>query len=822
MKRLILAGLRGNHRRMLLAAAATLIGAAFVACTLVLGDTLRANVDRQIVGNAAKVTAVAVTDNQLRPLSPDALERVKALPGVESADGMISGDLSVLGADGRPRRDAPVGFSVTMRTNLSGGRAPTNDHEVVLADHTAADLGKQIGQKVAVLDYAGGHPRLFTVVGTVDVKGQGNFALRGAMGFTESAARSVTGETGFAEIDVAGGDATTLVPAMREAIGNGPFQVADGLTFARDQASRSGIDPAVLGTALVMFAIVALLVSAFVIYNTFTILVTQRTRELALARCLGASRGQVFGGVLAESLIIGACASTAGSALGAVVARLSLPIINAFGGGIAAEALTVTPATLLTSFVAGTAATVGAALVPARSATATRPVSALNAGQELAAVGRLGRRRAAVGAVLYALCALFTSGGLLSGHGQSSLVAVALGGILAFLGTVAFGPALVRGLVRSVGKPLRRLLGVSARLAVDNAVRKPRRSATTALALVIGITLTTGVTVITGSLSSSVDAGISQALPADFLVQRPGATTGPAIPREVADRFRTEPDATVTEVRESPVVTADGQSMLSTLEGALTPEVISGSLEGVRTGGVALRPERADELGVRVGDTLTFRVGDEQIGRTVTAIVSGPVVPRMIVSPETFDSLFPGTGDSLILVDFPVEKAPAEARDVVNEATASFPTARIISTYDAHDQLEQTLGQITSFVTGLLVLAIVISLLGISNTMTLSVIERTRETALLRALGLPVSKIRAMLTAEAFMLGIAGGAIGVVLGTVFGAAAAHVINENVSVTVPFATIAALVLGAGVAGVLSSLLPTARASRVSVMAALANE
>lgn len=821
MKRLLLANLRGNYRRMLLAALATLLGSAFVAGTLVLGDTLQATVDSQVVGNAAKMSAVATTDNQLRPLPAESLGRIAGLPGVRQADGMVSGDVTVLGADGRPRRDAPVGFSTTLRTTLSGGRLPAAG-ETVLADQTATALGVQIGGTVAVLDFAGGQPRQFRVSGTVNVRGQGDFSLHGAMGFTEADARVVTGKTGYAEIDVAGADPAALVPAMRTAIGNGPYRVVDGQDFAREQAAGSGVDPVVLRAGLVLFAIVALFVAGFVIYNTFIILVAQRTRELALTRCLGASRGQVFRAVLAESAIVGAVASLLGSALGVGVAWLLMPIVNSLGGAVAMDSLSVGPGALLLSFAAGTLATVGAALVPAWVATATKPVSALTAGQEPSAGGKLGWVRRVFAAGLSVAGLLAALAGLTGGNGQSGLVLVGLGGILVFLGTVAAGPALVRILVRAAGFPLRRALGVPGRLAAGNALRKPRRSATTALALVIGITLTAGITVITSSLESSVDVGIGQALPADFLIQRPGANNGPVIPRAVAGQLQAAPGAVVTEVREAPAVAKDGETMVSTLAGAIRPKVLSGSLDGLRDGGVALRPERAQDLGVRAGDTVGFRIGDRTVTMPVAAVVTGPVVPRMIVSPDRFDALFPGTGDALVLVDFATETSPADARAVVDAATAAFPTARVTSTYDAHDQLAQTLGQVTSFVTALLALAIVISLLGISNTMTLSVLERTRETAVLRALGFPIARIRGMLTTEALLLGLIGGVLGVVLGTAFGLAAAHVINTRITLSVPWGVLIALVAGAGAAAALASLLPTRNATRVSVVAALADE
>lgn len=822
MRRLVLAGLRAYGRKLLLVGVATLVGTAFLAATLIVSDTLRANVERTVVGGAARLDVVVATSNRLVPLSDDILDRVRAVQGVRSAEGLVKGDVTVLGPSGRPLNDVPVGFSVTARTDVVAGRMPGSDGEVLLAEQTADLMGSGVGARVTLLDARSGQPREYVVSGLAGVAGQGDLALRGGVGLTASAASTVTGGSGFSEIHVRGDDPEALRASVAAVLGDGPFTAVTGRQYAEAQAAGSGLDPAVLATGLTMFALVALLVAGFVIQNTFRILVGRRIRELALARCMGASRSQVFAAVLVEAALVGVVASLLGSAAGVLAARALLPLVTVSGAAIPADVVTVSPMSVLVAFAAGSLATAAAAVLPASIATRVPPVAALRQAVGIPASAVPVRRivfglALGLAGVSCAVIALISDGRLYP------LVLVGLGGCLFFGGVVLLGPVIVGPLARVVGLPFARLLGAPGRLAVANAVRNPTRAATTVLALVIGIGLTTGVSVITRSLESSVTVGAAQAVPADYLISPPGTGPDSVIDPVVYDTLRSRPEVSaVTRVRESGVLAGGDPTQLSTIAGALTPTIVTGAPAPWGSGDLALRPERAAELGVGVGDMVEIVVAERSVPMTVVALITGETVPRMVVGEDYFDTLFPGRGDAAVLVSFAAGVAPDASRAIVDQATTQDPTARVLSTYDARERVATNLGQATALVSALLGLAVLISLIGVTNTLTLSVLERTQESAMLRALGLSASGLRRMFTAEALVFGLVGGLVGTALGAGFGAVAAQVINSRVVVTVPWDLIGMLVVGAGLAAVLASVLPARQATRVPVVAALAHD
>ncbi|ANY06993.1 hypothetical protein AFB00_12595 [Pseudonocardia sp. HH130630-07] len=790
MRRLLLAALRAHGRKLLLAGLATFIGTAFVAGTLVVSDTLRANVERTVVAGAARIDVVAAATSRLSPLTGEGLQRIRETGGVRSAEGLVTGDVSVLGDDGRPVREQPAGFSVTVRTDVVAGRAPATDGEVLLAEQTSRVLGKGVGSTVAILDSASGEPRRFVVSGLAGVAGQGDLVLRGGVGMTPGVAARMTGTTGFSEIYVRGDDPAALVPRVAAALDGAPATVTTGREYAEAQAAGSGLDPEVLGTGLLMFALVAMLVAVFVIQNTFTILLGRRTRELALARCVGASRRQVFGSVLAEALVMGAAAAALGTLAGIGAVYAVVPLIQVSGAAVPVSVVTVTPVTVLVASLTGVLATVAAAVLPARAATRVPPVAALRrAVDDRVPAGPPGRT--AGGIALGVLGLLCTGFALLSDGRLYPLVLVGVGGALFFGGVVLLGPVVVGPLVAVVGRPLGRLFGVPGRLAVANAARSPARAATTVLALVVGITLTTGVSVITRSLEASVAVGASRLVPADYLVSPPGTGPGSVIARGVYDDLRRDAAVTaVTRVRESRVTTAGGPAQLSTMEGTLTPAAAA----ALGPGRVALRPERAAELGTGVGGTITVVVDGRPVPLVVDALVTGEAVPRMIVGNAFFESLFPGRGDAAVLAGFAPDLPAGQSRAIVDRATAQDPTVRIVSTLDVRERVAANFGQATALISALLALAVLVSLVGVANTLTLSVLERTRESAMLRALGLAASGLRTMLTAEALVFGVAGGLLGTLLGSGFGIAAARVIDDRVVVDLPWGLMALLVGG----------------------------
>ncbi|MDA2812168.1 FtsX-like permease family protein [Nocardiopsis sp. RSe5-2] len=827
--RTTLAGLRAHKARLAMAALATVLGVAFTAGTLVLGDTLRADAERTVTANTADVDVAVLATSGLRELPQEAVDELAALDGVERAQGAVEGQATLLGADGRPLRQKPVAASVTLRTSLAEGRAPGADDEVALAASTAEDAGAAVGDTVGVLD-ARGRQRDMTVTGLVDTRGEGTMALRGAAVFTLPSAKAVTGKAGYAGIYVtsSGPAPEDLRADVAAAVGEGGREVLTGREWADAKAAGSGVDPALLSAGLAVLALVSLLVSGLVIGNTFGILVAQRKRELALLRCVGASRSQVFGGVLAESAALGAAASVLGAAAGVGAGYAAVPLLRAFGSDIPFSVVTVTPQTLAISLAAGLAVTVGAAALPAHAATRVPPVAALNSTREREG-GRFGSVRGVLGLSAAATGAGATAAAVpVLGAGPTALTTVVAGGMVLFLGLVALGPVLVRPAVAVVGFLPRRLFGTPGRLAVANARRNPRRAATTAVALAVGVTLMSGVSVATESFSASVGKGVEHALPVDFIVTAPGTAEQAQIPPEVVERLQgTDGIAEIGAQREA-VVELDGKEagLASVVPGGPfeEPVVVAGvDPEQMGRGQVAVTPERAEEFGLGVGDTVSAATGD---GRTVdlevAAIVRASPYPPFSMAPEAFTALFGERGYGALMINTDPGLSPEEGRAAVEAGTEDHPAVSITGTDDARRQLEATLSNLVMIVGGLLALSVLVSLVGIANTMSLSVVERTRESALLRALGVTRRQLGRMLTVEALVLGAVGACTGAVVGGVYGLAAITAMRADAVPAVPVGQLAVIVVGSGLAAMAAAALPARRAGRTSIAASLAGE
>ncbi|MDA2807828.1 ABC transporter permease [Nocardiopsis suaedae] len=827
MWRTTLAGLRAHKARLAMAALATVVGAAFTVGTLVLGGTLRADAERTVTANTADVDVAVLTSSGLRKLPQETVDDLAALDGVERAQGVVEGQATLLGADGRPLSQKPVAASVTLRTSTVEGSAPEADHEVALAASTADDAGAGVGDTVGVLD-AQGRPREMTVTGLVDTRGEGSMALRGAAVFTLPTAKAVTGEADYAGIYItsSGPAPEDLRADVAAAMGGGGEEVLTGRQWADAKAAGSGVDPALLSAGLAMLGLVSLLVSGLVIFNTFSILVAQRKRELALLRCVGAARSQVFGSVLAESAALGAAASVVGAALGVAAGYAAVPVLRAFGSDIPYSVVAVTPLTIAVGLAAGVAVTVGAAAVPAHAATRVPPVAALNSTREREG-GRFGSVRGVLGLLAAAAGAGASAAAVPAlGPGAAALSTVVVGGMLFFLGLVALGPMLVGPAVLVVGFLPRRLFGTPGRLAVANARRAPRRAATTAIALAVGVTLMSGVSVAAESFEASVNKGVEQALPVDFMVTAPGTAEQAQIPPGVVERLRgTDGVAEIGAQREA-VVELDGKEagLASVVPGGPfeEPVVVEGARpDAMGPGQIAVTPDRAEEFGIGVGDTVGVATGD---GRTaeleVAAVVRASPYPPFSMTGEGFTALFGERGYGALMINTDPGLSPEEGRAAVEAGTEEYPAVSITGTDDARRQLEEALSNLVMIVGGLLALSVVVSLIGIANTMSLSVVERTRESAVLRALGVTRRQLGRMLTVEALVLGAVGACTGAAVGGLYGLAVITAMRADAVPAVPVGQLALVVAGSGLAAMAAAVLPARRAGRTSIAASLA--
>ncbi|WP_327584857.1 FtsX-like permease family protein [Nonomuraea sp. NBC_00507] len=827
MLKTALAGLRAHRLRLLLTSLAIMLGVGFIAGTFVLNDTIQAGFSQRVTADAAKVDVAVLPKDPGGVLSEKILERVRAVEGVTEAQGLIREPAPLLGKDGKVVGSVPTSAVSIVRGPLdrtaivSGSSPGTDDQAAVLDENTAKAQKLQIGDTITVLDGSQSQHR-FKLVGLLDPGVDQELAYTGVVGFTPATAQRMTGAKGYREIDVAGPSAR-LKQLVAAAVG-GAAVVKTGDELAADLASAAGFEMRTLTVGLLLFGAVAMMVAALVIYNTFGILVAQRTREMALLRCIGATRRQVFGSILLESVAVGLIASASGLVIGYGLAVLTLAVLGALDAPLPTDAaVTLAPATIAIGLAVGLVVTVCAALLPARSATRVPPVAALRTQVEEQTY-RTGVLRWLF-AALFLLAGMGTTGfgvwGMQPGEPPTLFVVMA-GGALTFLAVLILGPVLVKPLSAAVGWIPARLFGVPGRLALDNSARNPSRAATTTVALTIGVTLMTLLSVLSASTRVSVWSKLDEQFPVDYMLATQGREAG--VPRSVAEELRGKPElASVLQVRRTPIKVGDRRYDIGTYHGTVTPEVVAGSTTGMSTGEVALLDYAAEELGVTVGGTVHARTDlAGTVPLRVVAVLKGEnsTLPALTVAEQPFDTYFDRLPDSSVMINIR-DGVPAErARAVVEAAVAAHPTVQLASSTEIRGQFEETLDMLLMIVTGLLGLAILISLLGIANTLSLSVHERTRESALLRALGLTRPQLRRMLFIEALVLGLIGALVGVVLGGVFGWAAVMAMLDGAVLSVPVPQIALFVVLSGVAGVVAAVLPARRAARASIVGALA--
>lgn len=845
MLKTTLAGLRAHRLRLLLTSVAITLGVGFITGTFVLTDALQAGVTQAVAASADKVdvavrpsTATPTRDG--RPLIPrDVLERVRSAPGVADAQGVVTGVAPLLGKDGKALGSlATAGISISTgrlnRANVVDGTTPSAADEAVLDENTATTRGFAVGDTITVLDHRE-RRHTFRLVGLIDVGVQQELAVRGAVGFTAETALRMTGVTGYSEINVLaaeGVSADRLRQAVRTAAG-ADYPVITGEELAAQLAKENRVNSRILTTILLAFGMVAMLVAALVIYNTFNILVAQRIRELALLRCIGASRGQVFGSVLLEALVVGAIASVAGLLAGYGLGAGAITAFDAVDLGLPPGAFTLEPRTIVIAFATGLLVTVAAALLPARAATRARPVAALSTRTEEPTF-RVGVLMCVTAAVLILLGGGLTAYGIATGPGETPLMIVAAGGVLVFLAVLVIGPVIVRPLSAFVGWLPRRLFGVPGRLAVDNSRRNPRRAATTTIALTVGVGLMTLISVVTDSSRAWLTQRLEQEFPTDYYVtaqfRGDRAQREMTVPRAIAADLRTRPEiGLVTEVRRTTaeIQGAPGEvGMVSAqaLGTALRPQVTAGDLDGFTSGTAAVQADIAERRRLGVGDTVTVQVrGGRSVDLRIVAVIKSEVLtlPGLLVPETDFTRYFGERDDTQILVKAKEGADLTAARQAVEAAAQPYPTAQVVSAAELRKEFHSVLDILLLIVAGLLALSVIISLLGIANTLALSVHERTRESALLRALGLNRPQLRRMLSIEALILGVVGALIGVALGIVFGWAVVRVQAANVALVVPIGKVLALVAASAVAGVISAVLPARRAARGSIVGAIAS-
>ncbi len=842
--------------RLLLSALAVLLSVAFVAGSLIFSDTVTRTFDRLFASTSADVT-VEPRDDLKSSVPTGAVQTVPAsLAGKLSGLGGVSTARAEVGVenitvvDSKNKNVGPTTGAPTIATDwyptdrspvkLTSGHAPRGAHEALLDEDTADKKHVKIGDTLTVLAQPGTFKVEIVGIATFRTTNPG-----AALVFLDSrtAATQLLGSADRAtsiEVDAAKGvpDAE-LKSRVTAALGTGAsYDVKTADEQAKSAAEDLGGFLDVIKYVMLGFAGIAVLVGVFLIVNTFSMLIAQRTRELGLLRALGADRRQVRRSVLTEAVLLGLVGSTLGLAAGIGLAAGLIKLMGAFGMNLKTTEMVIGWGTPVVAYVVGVGVTFVAAYLPARRASTVSPMAAL-ADAEIAGVGRPLRTRAVVGSVVGALGAAALVGCVSSSKTSSAASLLGLGVVLTLIATVIAGPLLVRPVIRVLGAAFPALFGSIGRMSQRNALRNPRRTGATAAALMVGLALVGGMSVASASMSKSFDEQIDKTLGADFVIQNTNFTP---FSQEVVDKVRgTEGVGLVVRQRFAPlaVTLPDGKRVKTTAAGyddqvddvAHVTYAQGNSAAALAPGSIGMDVDFARDHDVKVGSVLPVEFpGDRRTELKVGALTDQDSADGfgmqggLFFGIATVEKYVPGGQDSALYVNAAGGTSADQLRSRLDRTLEPYPQVQVRDLADYKKLVHDQIAVLLYLVYALLGLAIIIAVLGVVNTLALSVVERTREIGLLRAIGLARRQLRRMIRLESVVIAVFGAVLGLALGLVWGVCTQQVLalQGMKALAVPWTTIVAVVIGSALVGIVAALLPALRASRMNVLAAIAHE
>jgi len=834
--------------RLVLTMASIALGVAFLAGTLVLTSTMGLAFDQlfgkiasgtdAVVRTEAPYTSTEGVGTDRGPIDASVLDRVRSVDGVRAAEGSVRGYALLTDSHGHAVTTvggAPTnGYNMPADEELRGdvellsGRAPANGHEVAIDATSAEDHDIPVGSTIDVLFQ--GPAQQFTVVGTVGY-GDGVKNLGGTTSafFDTATAQQVLGSPGmFDTIDVSaepGVSQAALARRLSAVVPQGAEAVT-GATVAKENADATKANFKIVGIVLGTFAAIALFVGSFIIWNTFTMTVTQRSREIALLRAIGARRRQVLNSLLVEAVLLGVVASAIGVGLGVLVAKGLQALMGAVGLALPFTALHIEARSIWVPIVVGTLVTVMAALVPARRATRVLPVEALRdstPGAEKPSV-----RRTAIGTTVLAAGVAGMLGAL---YGGASMLVFGIGLLAVMVGVMVALPVVVRPLASAIAAPLR-LRGMPGELAKQNATRNPRRTAATAAALMIGLTLVVSMGVFASSLKASFGDVIAEQTNADLFVATSSASA-PGFSPAAVDAVREVPgvDAVSANGWGEARFEGEGSSFSavdpSTAEQVMNLHVSQGSVADLGDDGVVVAESVAAAHGWSIGDPVTAEFAASGKHRLhVVGVYDGKgLIGDDYVLSVAQQNAFAGPQlVSTALVTVEDGFAPTAVQDDIAAALGDHPDAQVLDQRGFERVAGGFIDGLLTFVTVMLALAVLIALLGIVNTLALSVFERTRELGLLRAVGMTRGQVRAMVRWESAVISLIGAVSGAGLGIGIGLALSQALKDEgiKAISIPVAQIAVYVVLAAAAGVVAAIGPARSAARVDVLKAVVTD
>jgi putative ABC transport system permease protein len=854
MWRATLKGIAAHKLRLVLTAISVVVAVSFISGTYVLTDTVKgtfsslfSDLNRGVDLRVAATTGFGNGDDAA-PMPAAVADQVAAVDGVSYAEGSVLyffGDVRTADGERVSRASAP-----TIITNANGhpelsafsyreGRAPTAPDEVAIDVSSADRAHLQVGDTITVT--GAGAPVPVHVVGLLGFGDADDLAGATVTVFAPATAQQLADRVGQWDAVQAkvepGADRDIVLARVQESLdANAPgrYQVITGEANARRQTADVGKVVDTVNRFLLAFGFIALFVGAYIIVNTFSIIVSQRQRELALLRALGASGWQVLVSVVAESLAVGLVASALGLLAGIGIAALLKALLAAGGLDAPAGALTILPRTVLVAFATGTLVTVAAALAPALRAARVAPLAAIR--ETEAAAVRQPRVRTVVGAALGLLGLASMGLGLADVGPIRHLVEIAAGAGLVLLGVSLLAALVARPGASAIGAPLPRLRGVQGVLARQNSMRSARRTASTASALMIGLSLVTVVLILAASLTRTVNRIVDDTFLADLSVRADQVQPfSPSLGDRLAQlpevgmvgRYRFDSWQVGRDPQDERKAAVDGVDPAA-IDVVYRLDVRDFDPQAFAAGGVVVSADEAADRGIHVGDQLAVTYAST--GHAVVPVVGiyhqRGFTSAYVLALDTFRRNFPQLDVDALLF---LKAAPGVSVDrlrtaVAGVVSADYPDLHVEDRAEYQQAQRDQVDQVLFIFIAMLFFSVIIAVIGVTNTLALSIFERTREIGLLRAVGMVRGQLRSMVRWEAVIMAIFGALLGLVLGTFFGYALVQAFGPLgfvLDFVVP-PTIFVVIVAAFVLGLIAAVFPARRAARLDVLAAIATD
>lgn len=847
--RLTIRGVLARKFRILLTILAVVSGVAFVSGAFILTDGVKSSINGLFEELRGEIdievrSTIAFGDEATATRDPVPIaltSEIAQVQGVDVVEVNILREATIIDSDGEPLRSSGPSFGIawTGPDGLDGriileGVPASGPDQVTIDKSSAQRAGYEIGDQVTIVGPTG--KEVFELVGLTGTRSSSGGGGASVSAFDPQTADSFLGANGFADsilIGLSEGANRNVVIEDVSAILPDTFEVIPGEQSAEETAGAINGIIDIFGNVLLGFAAVSLFVSAFLIFNTFAIIVSQRLRELALLRAVGASTRQIRSMIIGEALVIGILATALGLLAGLGVASAITGIFNASGAAFPSADLSISLRTFLVSLVIGLGVTIAAAAVPAVRAGRIPPVAAMRPELGFSALQR--NKRLVIGSSTFAAGLALLGIGLFvqPGGAAGTLSSSGLGAILLFLGIASLSTTVAAPVSNAISKvlplPFRPMTrSVPGRLASRNAQRTPRRTASTASALMVGLALVSMVSVVAESVKKSFTDQLSTSVTADFFVSSSGFQ---GLPPAFGEALALVPELSAVSPFRATRAQVDGETKeIGAVRGSAFGELVDidlleGSIESIDDGAILLHSDPARDLEVGLGDGIEITW---QNGTTSTLMVGGiyddsSIAGNWLISLDTLSvvSNAPPT-DFFIGAKIADGVDVVDARIAVEDVALDYPSAEIQNQAEFQQAQEDQINQLLSIVYGLLIFAIFIAVLGIANTMALSVFERTREFGLLRAVGMSRKALKRSIRWEAIIVSVFGATLGIVVGVPLGISVAWALPDSfiTSIQIPVGTIVNILIASIVVGVLAAVFPARRAAKLDVLDSIA--